>query len=108
MKEIASTAIQDLVLSYLEKGIKNATSTADLMNIAGVSRRKICDAIEALRKKGYPIGSLRQKNGGYYIIDSVEEFDLTISVLKRQAFSEIETANSLEALKEKFIKEKVS
>lgn len=88
--------IEKQVLDNLGRGKLNARKSSWFSNKLGINRRELCLAIENLRKQGYPVGAIRQKNGGYYLINDVEDRNKTAAVMRSQAYQMLRVARSIE------------
>ncbi|XJS09871.1 hypothetical protein ACF3NG_06910 [Aerococcaceae bacterium WGS1372] len=72
------------VLEYMPIGRERSKTSDYFKARLGMNRRDLCTIIESLRLKGYPIGSVRGRDGGYYIIDSREDLESTLAVYDAQ------------------------
>lgn len=88
--------IEKMVLDNLGRGNSNAKSSKWFKNNLDINRRELCQAIENLRKQGYPVGAIRQKNGGYYLINDIEDRNKTAAVMRSQAYQMLRVARSIE------------
>ncbi|MGX7077344.1 hypothetical protein [Globicatella sanguinis] len=85
------TEFQLRLLKLIPEGIENAMKIRRLQELLDCSSRKIKSSVEALRNKGYPIGSIRTKPGGYFIIRNEEELEATIAQYESQIERELKT-----------------
>lgn len=86
------------IWSHLGEGIANGKTSLVLTQLTGFNRRKICDAVEGLRLKGYPVGASRRNRSGYFRIKTKEEMQVTVRQLRRQAERELKLAYHLESI----------
>ena len=93
---MALSAEEATIWSKLELGADNGKTSHILTQEMGFNRRKICDAVEGLRSKGYPVGALRRNRTGYFRIANKSEKQETVIQIRRQAYRELELADRLE------------
>lgn len=86
------------IWNHLEKGSENGKTSSVLTKETGFNRRKICEAVEGLRLKGYPVGALRRNRTGYFRIVNRDEQNETVRQLRRQAEREFTLANQLASM----------
>ena len=72
------------LLKHLPIGAENAKTHAQLKAETGLNRRDFCELVESLRDKKYPIGSIRNQSGGYFVIVSEAERQATIAAYEAQ------------------------
>lgn len=72
------------LLKHLPIGAENAKTHAQLKAETGLNRRDFCELVESLRAKKYPIGSIRNQSGGYFVIVSEAERQATIAAYEAQ------------------------
>ena len=90
-----TTTIEQQIYETLRSGKDNAVGSKYLERKFNLSRRDVCNAIENLRNSGYPIGAVRKKNGGYYIIDSEDDLQNALAQYNSQIHKMLKIYNNL-------------
>lgn len=89
------TSEEKSVYEYLPIG-RERSKTSDYFKMKlGINRRALCDIVESLRTKGYAIGSIRGRDGGYYLINNQEDLDNTLKVYDAQISTMMKTRAKL-------------
>ena len=84
------------VWNALKYGRENGKTSTQLHREIGFNRRKICEAVEGLRYKRYPVGASRKNRYGYFRISNEEERQETVRQLRNQAQRELYLATIIE------------
>ncbi len=89
------TAEESLVWAEIwrAKGRADAVPIAAIRERAHLPERTIKKAVRGLRvRHSLLIGAVREKDGGYYLIQTADELEETVGYLKSQALSELVSA----------------
>lgn len=94
------TELEAKVLNAIPNGLENATPYYRLKErLNGIDERNFREVIHSLRKKQYPIGAIRYRGGGYFIIRDEEERQQALQGLRNQTESQLELIELMKKMK---------